>query len=159
MKKNYGILVGIIVCVIVAGVFAVYAYQKQNHSKKAAPSSTSTAQIPKIQTTEVPKGQMPLNFPADFPSGNQMVVYQNTQTLLNGSYHESAMQFASSLSADANYALYTAYFQKNNWILGTTVNQSAVKTISAQKGSLQAIITISENATSKAVIVNTVITY
>jgi hypothetical protein len=95
----------------------------------------------------VPSADVPQGLPNNIPWESGAAVLQNfTAKDPSTGKTQSTRVYVSGKTLDANFSIYQKYLQDNGWTVSSTVNQPAVKNLSATKSGARLDITIAKNA-------------
>jgi galactitol-specific phosphotransferase system IIB component len=95
----------------------------------------------------VPSAEVPQGLPDNIPWESDATVLQNFTAKDSATGKtQSTRVYVSSKTLDANFTIYQKYLQDNGWTVNSTVNQPAVKNLSATKSGARLDITIAKNA-------------
>ena len=146
---------GIIWFCLVVGVLAVvviFVVRKPN-----GPQSTSTPPL-EVTKQDLASSQLPELMPADMPMEQGAAVVQNYNATANDGRQQATRTFETAQTLDANFKTYTDYAKNNGWTLGTGVDQKNIKVVTATKGDLSLVVTISQNSGTQVRSVNITVT-
>ncbi len=153
-KTNNSVIAVIVLLVVILLVWLWYS-QRSGRQTAQTPKQTQTAgaTIPQplaVQTTPVPNNKLPDGFPADIPLEKGAQITQN-YTAQAGGVSQATRVWVTGKTLDQNFQIYQSFFSnsKNGWTIQNTVNQPNLKSITASKGKVQAIVNINENTVSK----------
>lgn len=98
---------------------------------------------------DVPPQTLPGKFPAEIPLEPGAKVVQNyTVTTADGRLQATRV-FETAKSLEEQHQLYQDFFSRGGWRVISAVNQPALKTVAAMKGTVQVQVSIAENTLTK----------
>lgn len=159
MKQTSKIWLALLLVVIL--LIAVYAVIRLRKPVTPAglTSTGQTSQQPdakrQLQIEPMEDAQVPGGFPANLPWESGAKVLQNFQAKdPSGNTAQSFRAFISDKSLADNFALYQKYLKDNGWTTVSSLDQTALKRLSATKGSSRLEITISHDSSFDKTVVN-----
>ncbi len=110
--------------------------------RKDGTSQTKTSTEFKVTQRDVDQSKLPDKFPADIPLEQGAKITQNYSSTTADGHYQATREFETKKTLAENVKLYTDYFKKNGWIIGTGIDQPDFKVVSATKGNLSLQVTI-----------------
>ncbi|MBL8030206.1 MAG: hypothetical protein JNN11_03085 [Candidatus Doudnabacteria bacterium] len=163
MNKKVSVIV--VLSLVALAVLGLWAMKKDSKTQTEQPSQ-QTAQTneegPKnvlpFKETDVPAQTLPEGFVVGFPLEANAVVLNNTSANTAVGLQSSRM-FVSKKSVEENYKIYSDYLTKNKWKVLASVNDTSLKSISAESPKRERLdLAISKNSVSGQVQVDIVFT-
>ena len=160
-KTKTWVWVGLIILLLV--VWLVLNHQTKPVSKSVSQpakgvasqkvSSTPTSTPTMSQVASVPAAQVPPGMPANLPWEKGATVLQNftVKDPATGKT-QSTRAYVSSKSLDSNFAAYQAYLKKNGWTVVSSIDQPAIKNVSATKSGARLDIIIAKNSQGQVIV-------
>lgn len=154
-KKTRGPLL-ILFLLIAAVVAAKFVYKKQPAVQSEQPKTESrqpSTGSSSVAVSPVPSAEVPQGLPDSIPWESGATILQNFTTKDSATGKtQSTRVYVSSKTLDANFTIYQKYLQDNGWTINTSVNQPAVKNLSAAKSGARLDITIAKNIQGKTTV-------
>lgn len=154
-KKTLVLTLGLLIVALALGFWAFKNPKKDSGSPNNNSGQNNQNQDlgTKVEIKEVDKNLLPDKFPADFPieAGAQILKNYNSE---DDDVYQATRQFASKKTVAENYKYYTDYFKANGWKITGSNDGSTIKSVTAEKGGGKISISISQNVSIKAVVVN-----
>lgn len=129
VNKNVMIMAFGILLLVLAGVLFIFA-DKIFPTPQEISRSEDTG--PKYDITQAPAGELPNQFPKDFPLEAGAIV-DNGYNVAEPTNTQATAHFESKKSLAESFKIYSDYLSKaNGWTVLTTLDTPTVKSISAQ---------------------------
>jgi hypothetical protein len=144
---------------IIVGALAVftisivaYVSSRERAMQDGSGNRSGIQASPKTVVTDVDESTAPNLFPADLPSEAGAKVVKNYNTAASDGRTLGTRVYVTAKTVDDNYKTFQTYFEKSGWTVtpAPTVKGSTSKTLLATKGSMQAQVTIGDDAVAKA---------
>ena len=147
MNKNVIIMIVGVLIVVMAGVLFIFAdkiFQMPQENFRSEDTG------PKYDITQAPAGELPNQFPKDFPLEAGAVV-DNGYNISEPTNTQATIHFISKNNLDKSFKIYSDYLNKaNGWTVLTTLNTSTVKSISAQNADgATVLVSMAQNVVTK----------
>jgi glyoxylate carboligase len=136
-------------------VAAAVVFALVKHFAKAPTTSTSQQKgaTALAQRKDIDPSQLPPHFPPDIALPGNVKVLQN-YTLDSTSENQAIRVYETTKSLADEFKYYKDILTKSGYVIGKTIDQTYVKTISAMKGNTQIQVTIAENTVTRQKTVN-----
>ena len=153
MEKKIWIPLLVLVLLVVAVVGAKFVYKKQPAAQSGQPKTESqqpSTGPSSVAVNPVPSAEVPQGLPDNIPWESDAAVLQNFTAKDSATGKtQSTRVYVSSKTLDANFVIYQKYLQDNGWTVNSTVNQAAVKNLSATKSGARLDITLAKGSDGK----------
>jgi hypothetical protein len=133
------IWVFVVIAIVAVGVAIVVGLlsKQQTTSDKSTKSGEFTVNKKDVAITKLPD-----KFPADLPMEKEAKVLQNyTSTTAAGGY-QATREFETKKTLAENVKIYTDYLKKSGWTMGTGIDKTDFKVVSATKEDLSLQVTV-----------------